>query len=771
MFAQINQKISIKTIQHSLFKNPNLLIMKKFYFLLCCLFSLTTWAQDYDFTIYTPENSGIVSNRVDDIKIDSGGKLWLSTYYGVSTFNGTTWTNYTTSNSQIPTNAILKIEIDGQNRKWMATQMNGIVMFNGTTWTNYTTSNSGLPNNNINDIAVDSSNNVWIATDSGLTKFNGTSWTTYTSITNVNSVATSWNAVWVTSNGGFRRFNGTDFDIINDGAQKILKVDGDLIYVDHFDGIGVYNIEGIWMVSHYSSNSCLAGCVFESLDAFAGKVWVGFMQQCGDGGLQNFTDCTTYHMGNSQMPDNNIMAIKVQSANTIWVGTQEGGLVKMTLATPTGCFGKISAGNSTNTAIKNDGTLWCWGANINGSLGDGTANNSSVPKQISNTNDWKSIHAGGFYTMAIKNDGTLWGWGQNTGNMGDGGGSSQYMVPTQIGQDNTWQTLSCGGSHTLALRTNGRLWVWGQNNYGQLGMSNGQNNFFPDEIGPDTWISIAAGNQHSVGVKSDGTLWTWGYNDKGQLGDGTTTNRNAPVQIGTATNWRKVSASITNTFAIKADGTLWGWGDNQYGQLGDYSMEDRLTPVQVGQDVDWKSVDAAGAHTIAIKNNGSLWVWGLNNYGQLGSGNTTNQNHPVQVGTALDWNKAEGNVTSTIALKNDGTIWTWGRNFFGQLGNGNTTNRSTPAAINCPTSTLAVDGFEIANNMTVFPNPVNDILNIASDNEITAVSIYNMLGQQVITKAINANEGQIDVTGLNAGTYFVKVDSGDAVRTLKVIKK
>lgn len=750
--------------------------MKKIYTLILLVLSTISFAQAYDFTIYTPGNSGIVSNRVDDIKIDSGGKLWLSTFYGVSTFNGTTWTNYTTSNSGIASNAILKIEIDGQNRKWMATQMNGIVMFNGTTWTNYTATNSGLPNNNINDIAVDSNNNLWVATDSGLTKFNGTTWTTYNSINNVNSVATSWNAVWVTDNGLLRRFNGTDFDTINDGVQKILKVDGDLIYVDQFDGFGIYNIEGIWMGTNWSSNSCLAGCVFGALDAFAGKVWIGFIQQCGNGGLQNFTDCGTYHMGNSQMPDNNIMSVKVQSANTIWVGTQEGGLVKMTLATPSGCFGKISAGNSTNTAIKNDGTLWCWGAGFNGSLGDGSNGigpHRSLPNQISNATDWKSIYAGGFYTMALKNDNSLWAWGQNTGNLGTGD-SNNAPTPIQIGTATDWQILSSGGSHTLALKNNGTLWVWGQNNYGQLGFANTSlNHFFPTQWGTanDTWIAIAAGEQFSVGIKSNGTLWTWGYNNKGQLGDGTTTNRAIPVQIGTATNWAKVSASATNAFAIKADGTLWAWGDNQYGQLGDYSSEDRLTPVQVGQDVDWKSVDAAGAHTIAIKNNGSLWIWGLNNYGQLGNGTTTNQNHPVQLGTALDWKNAEGNVTSTIAVKNDGTIWTWGRNFFGQLGNGNTTNSSLPLSLNCPVTVLKTEDFGTANQVKLYPNPVADILNVSLGQKINTIAIYNMLGQQVVAKAINANEGTIDVSNLAAGSYIVKVDGEGFAKTLRIIKE
>ncbi|WP_426483057.1 two-component regulator propeller domain-containing protein [Chryseobacterium sp. R2ACT005] len=228
--------------------------MKKLYFLLLIFVSFSVFAQTYSYTTYNTSNSTIGSNYIADIKTDANGLLWLATYNGVSTFNGTSFTNYNTTNSGIASDAILKIEIDGQNRKWIASQ------FNGTTWTNYTTSNSGLPSNEIIDIAVDGQNNLWVVTPAGLTKFNGTTWSTYNSVSNMNSVATdSNNGVWVTNGGVLYKFNGIDFNFIAQGTQKILRIANNTIYVKGSDSLITLTTSGTNITFTYQNNSCLAG--------------------------------------------------------------------------------------------------------------------------------------------------------------------------------------------------------------------------------------------------------------------------------------------------------------------------------------------------------------------------------------------------------------------------------------------------------------------------------------------------------------------------------
>lgn len=301
--------------------------MKKIYLFVLTLCSIVSFAQTYNYTIYNTSNSGIASNYIGDLKVDANGLLWIASFSGVSTFNGTTFINYNTGNSGITSNSILKIEIDGSGKKWMASQSNGIILLNGTTWSNYTTANSGLPNNNISDIAVDGLNNLWIATESGLTKFNGTTWTTYNALTNINSIATdSNNGVWVTNNNILYKFNGTDYNVIDQGTLKILKIKNNIIYCTTGDALLTFTTSGTFLAVQYQSNSCLSGYQFNALDvASNNKVWIAFN---GDG-LQNFTDCTSYTSTNSGLPDNYFSTIATQTSSLIWAGTLQLGLVKM----------------------------------------------------------------------------------------------------------------------------------------------------------------------------------------------------------------------------------------------------------------------------------------------------------------------------------------------------------------------------------------------------------------------------------------------------------
>ena len=344
--------------------------------------------------------------------------------------------------------------------------------------------------------------------------------------------------------------------------------------------------------------------------------------------------------------------------------------------------GAISAGYNHTIALKSDGSLWAWGSNVNGQLGDGTTITRYEPVRVGTENDWSSVAASYYYTIALKSDGSLWAWGRNNfGQLGDGT-TINSSVPVRVGTASDWSSVATGAYHTIALKSDGSLWTWGYNSAGQLGDGTITAHNAPVRVGTaNDWSAVIAGDNHTIALKGDGSLWAWGSNDNGQLGDGTTTSRISPVRVGTASDWSSVSAYGYHTIALKSDGSLWAWGRNVEGQLGDGTNTQRNTPQLVGTANDWSSVSAGECHTIALKSDGSLWSWGLNDYGQLGDGTTTSRNAPVRVGAANDWSAVAAGFYHTIALKTDGSLWAWGENTYGQLGDGTNRTRFEPLEI------------------------------------------------------------------------------------------
>lgn len=344
----------------------------------------------------------------------------------------------------------------------------------------------------------------------------------------------------------------------------------------------------------------------------------------------------------------------------------------------------VTAGRFHTLAIKTDGSLWAWGYNDFGQLGDGTTTSSLVPLRVGMDTDWASVHAGGVYSIALKTDGTLWAWGLNSyGQLGDGTNTTR-LSPTRINDDTDWLLVSTGRVHTMAIKTDGSMWAWGWNPNGQLGDGTTTTRLAPTLVNADTdWVSVSAGEHYTLAIKADGTLWAWGLNNAGQFGDGTTTLSLIPIQVGVDDDWQTVCVSKSHSLGIKDDGTLWAWGANNYGQLGDGTNVNRLVPTLVNDDNDWLDMRGGWDHSLAVKTDGTLWAWGYNNYGQLGDGTTATRLSPVPVGTETDWcSIGTDTFDNNLALKNDGTLWAWGLNNYGQLGDGTTDNSPVPIPVN-----------------------------------------------------------------------------------------
>jgi len=346
----------------------------------------------------------------------------------------------------------------------------------------------------------------------------------------------------------------------------------------------------------------------------------------------------------------------------------------------------VAAGLFHTVALKDDGTLWSWGSNQSGQLGDGTIVDRPTPAQIGTAADWAVMTAGDYHTLALKSDGTLWAWGDNqVGQLGDGtaGISANKLVPIKIGTATTWKAIAGGQSHTLGLQTDGTLWAWGSNFYGQLGDGTTVNKSAPTQIPSPvgtTWTAIAAGANHSLAILSDGTLWAWGYNFFGQLGDNTQIDKLVPTQVGVATGWGVVGAGSNYSLAI-AGGALWAWGENAFGQLGDGTRIDKNAPIQIGTATTWQKIDGGYAHTLAIQSDRTLWKWGWN---LDGAGNVlagTYQLAPVKVNADTNWSSLSAGDAHSVALKTNWVLNAWGNNASGQLGDGTTTDQLAPLTI------------------------------------------------------------------------------------------
>ena len=366
----------------------------------------------------------------------------------------------------------------------------------------------------------------------------------------------------------------------------------------------------------------------------------------------------------------------------------------------------VAAGTDHTLALKADGSLWTWGANQFGQLGDGTLINKSAPVQIGTGKDWTAVAAGGSSSFALKADGTLWAWGENAkGQLGDGTVTAKSLVPVLVlnksSNGGRYVAISAGAEHTLALQADGSLWTWGSNQYGQIAQSPADTaaHSTPVQIGEDNWTGIAAGGSHSLAIRADGTLWAWGNNVKGQLGLGVTdvTAHIAPVKVGTDQDWASLSAGDLHTLATKRNGTLWAWGKNLNGQLGDGYNTDLNKPTQIkffsdSTDItDIVAVAAGASHSLALKANGEIYGWGVNLSGQLGDGTTVGSFIPFSVGMDAigSWVGTEPGGQFTAARRSDGTLWTWGDNASGQLGDNSLTPRTAPAMVGAATNWVA----------------------------------------------------------------------------------
>jgi len=355
--------------------------------------------------------------------------------------------------------------------------------------------------------------------------------------------------------------------------------------------------------------------------------------------------------------------------------------------------------------LKADSSVWTWGMNSNGQLGNGATTDSSLPVQVLGPygagylTGTIAVMGGEEHNLALKSDGSVWAWGMNGVNQLGNGNASDSATPVQVSGLSSIVSVASRAYHSLAVKSDGTVWAWGTDRSGALG--NGVADLNPDYPVPvqvqglSNPLMVTTGYYFSVALMPDHTLVAWGNNVNGELGNGTTNPQYTPAPVLGIDHVIWVSAGWTHVVAIKSDGTVWTWGGNFWGgiypgagMLGDGTTADHYLPEQVPGLAGAIQASGGDSFTSVLLSNGTVWTFGSNGAGQLGTGSFSPAQSlvPVQV-------KGLGNIVSITgrdhhnqAIRSDGTVWSWGSGENGELGNGTTQNSPTVVQVTWPGS-------------------------------------------------------------------------------------
>jgi alpha-tubulin suppressor-like RCC1 family protein len=388
-------------------------------------------------------------------------------------------------------------------------------------------------------------------------------------------------------------------------------------------------------------------------------------------------------------------------------------------------FARISAGGYHSCGVTVSGTAYCWGENLFGQLGIGTAGgNALTPRVVQEELRFTQISAGGGQTCAVAISGVAYCWGVNyDGQLGDGTNGSRLSPAVAAKLTLTFDRLSAGGYHTCSLTAAGAAYCWGADYSGQLGDgTTAVSRFSPTAVvGGIVFYRISSGYDHTCGLTVNGVAYCWGDNSSGQLGNGTTASASVPTPVSGGLVFARIGAGVEHTCGIANTGAAYCWGGNGSGQLADGTTTPHLTPNAVtggnlfaeltvgsyhacaltnaGQAYCWGSDGvieyrfpnvvsgglvftqlSAGSRFTCGLSGGAAHCWGSNTDGQLGDGTTLNHPFPAPVSGGLSFTQLTTGESHTCALTASGSTYCWGWNYYGQLGDGSSSPQSTPVA-------------------------------------------------------------------------------------------
>lgn len=382
----------------------------------------------------------------------------------------------------------------------------------------------------------------------------------------------------------------------------------------------------------------------------------------------------------------------------------------------------VKAGGGYNVFLNQDGTVWAWGINDDGELGNGTWDDSTDLVQVAGISNIVSIavEEGSSHTLALDSSKMVWAWGWGAwGQLGlDDGLFEDENLPTPVIGISNIVAIVNGRRDSVALKNDGTVWSWGDDNFGELGDGTNVTRDFALPVTNLTGvIAIASGDDHNFAARTNGTIWGWGYNEEGELGIGNTDDQFSPVQVTALTNITEMAGGEGHSLAI-SNGCVLAWGRDYFGQLGDETNgAGSTTPLLTSNINDITAVSAGDDHSLAIDTNGLPFAWGLGGEGQLGNGSQNSTNIPIIVSNITNVISIAGGYQSSIALTVPGQIYEWGNQISGQY--------LIPTQVNIPQSPSQDAANVTASFPDVFVNTNVTTANVIGSAQGMAILVGN----------------------------------------------
>ncbi len=340
----------------------------------------------------------------------------------------------------------------------------------------------------------------------------------------------------------------------------------------------------------------------------------------------------------------------------------------------------VALGETHTCALVNDGSVWCWGSNSVGEAGFEASDEQILyPAKVDLIGEVVDIEAGSLHTCALIDDGSVWCWGENSNGQLGNGTFSNSDGPTRVDTEVRFTTISAGGS-SCGIDTSSEVWCWGHVS-SEEGWDYSSKPQKVQDLSGVTKLSV--GGSHVCAVNDENGLFCWGANNQGQLGNGSRDGDGAPIPVPIQSNVAQVSAGGDYTCVVLMDKRAGCWGVNSSFQLGNgnrkpvvsLTVNKLLGPSQV--------VSAGNLGSCSLKVTKRLWCWGKNESGQAGIGRTSPAliARPSQVITKIKFQAVERGNYHTCAISLTGKLFCWGNNYYGSVGDGTTVNRSIPTAV------------------------------------------------------------------------------------------